>query len=229
MRIDFYTAFQVTKLASTVIVAIFGLCLFALAVPHDDVLRNYRACRKFLGTAYWIFASMNFLGYFFRHCFPNIDHSYVNAHLTLIVASYQTIFLPRALVTLINADCLDRKKIRLSLILVSMLSFLSIASFFSPFPDWLTTVIFLIFLAYYSWQLVTSTRLIIAESRSAGERMDDYFSNPGTLHIGWIRIMGIISNSCGVLSLLMVLVRSWGVAFFVLLYISVAYVILAIK
>jgi AraC-like DNA-binding protein len=229
MNINFYDAFRVTKLASTAIVSIFGFCLFFLTVPRDEVLHNYRVCRKLLGAAYWIFAGINILGYFLRHYYPHISHSYVNGHLTLIAASYQALFLPLALVTLINADYLDRKKIRLGVIPISLLSFLSISFFFLTVPDWLVKTVFWGFLSYYVWQLVTSIRLIITESRAAGKMMDDYFSSRKTLNIGWMRSMGIISNSCGVIALLMILIRSWVVAFLVLLYISTIYTILAVE
>lgn len=229
MSIDYYAAFQATKLASTAIVSVFGFCLFFLAVPRDDALRNYRTCRKLLGTAYWIFAAINFFGYFLRRYYPYIAHGFVNAHLTLIVASYETLLLPMALVTLVNSDWLDRRKTVLDLLLVSSLSFLSVASLLSPFPGWASEAVFAAFLSYYIWQLITSTRLILAESRSSRKRIDDYFSNRGPLHLGWVGIMGLISNSCGVLSLLMILVQSWLVAFLVLLYISVAYAVLAVK
>lgn len=228
MEYFFCKAYYSINIGFAIICAVFSLLFLVLSVPDDRRLRDYRTCRKILAVAYFVFAFFSFIE-FLNERRSILPDQRITLCMTLIVASFETLFMPVSLVTIVNTDYLDRRRLGLELIPISLLSALLLVGLFLPLPTAAIEASFIIFGLYFTTQLIRAFLLLARQSHWARERLDNYFSGREEEHIAWVRRIGCVSIASGPLILLAELFPSWFLSFFVAVFSALAFTYVAIR
>jgi len=120
---------------------------------------------------------------------------------TLITAVSQCFTLTFALVLLINASYVTRKRIFHELIPIATLSAVLLTLFFIAPPPVLEISIY-IFIIFYIYLLIKYTWIFVITYRNALRKLDNFFSGQEALRLRWINVSFFAALSIGVIALL---------------------------
>jgi AraC-like DNA-binding protein len=183
LQIDFYF---LTSLLSAVIVLAMGICLFAVSMPSDAALRNYRLSRRMLGVAYIFLAAFHFAGVF-------IDD---DIHLSTVLAPLQALMFTFALIVLINNSFVTARRLVIQLVIISVMAALNFvcSRLLSEPPVWLSCLLYAIYPCLYIYYVWIFSR----EYRRYKRRSDNFYAGNEHKRLQWIVRVFIMASIVGV-------------------------------
>lgn len=194
--------YVVANMSFGIAAAILALLFLFLSVPKSEVLSNYRTCRKYMAAAYFLMAVFSELEFFMRANFEN-GGTDISLLFTLMNSSFQALLLPIALITLINADYLKRRLVRVELLVVSLFTIFMLATFLCKAPVLIQNIIFFFFIGYYLFQIGRGFWWIRSQSCLSEIRMNNFFSGQESKHLLWVKKTSYLLFLLGIMSLLL--------------------------
>jgi AraC-like DNA-binding protein len=163
-----------------------GICLFAVSMPSDAALRNYRLSRRLLGAAYIFLAAFHFAGVF-------IDD---DIHLSTVLAPLQALMFTFALIVLINNRFVTARRLVIQLVIISVMAALAIANsgLWSEPVAWLSYLMHAIYpclYIYYVW-------IFCREYRRYKRRSDNFYAGNEHKRLQWIVRVFVMASVVGV-------------------------------
>lgn len=218
-----FTAYQIVSSVSAVMILVMGVSLWGYSVPADPELRNYRISRRFLAVAYTVLALVGLWDTFTEH--PRGDQLHV-MFVTLSAASYQAFLFTYAMITLLDARFMTRRRVVTQVTLITGISStLALCLFFvtGGMFMWL----FYAALVLYALQLVYYVWLFLREFRAYRGAMDAHFPEDEQ-RLSWVRNSFFMATGVGVAAIVSLFVGNLEYMVFEIAY-TLFYIYFAVK
>lgn len=201
-----------------------GILLFAVSVPRDPGLKNYRISRWFLTGAYIILSGFGWVEIFGE---DDMGEPTVVMAFTLIAASYQAMLFTFSILTLINVGYMTRRVVLKNIIPVTILSGV-LLTFLFAMPQQAFYVAFYAMAGLYCLQIVYYIVLFRGEYRKYRWRFDNFFSGDEYRRLIWIRNAFYMAACVGGIALVSLFVNILLYAVFTAAY-TLFYIYFAVK
>lgn len=195
--------YTLTTLLSSTVTLVMGILLFAVSVPRDPGLKNYRISRWFLTGAYIILSGFGWLEIFGEN---DMGEPTIVMVFTLIAASYQAMLFTFSTLTLINVGYMTRRVVLRNIIPVTILAVVLLTFLFSM-PQQPFYVAFYVMAGLYCLQIVYYIVLFRGEYRKYRWRFDNFFSGDEYRRLIWIRNAFYMAACVGVIAVVSLFVN----------------------
>ena len=165
---------------------ILGLFLFLFSIPKSLELKPYQLSRKVLAIAYLAMGVLNVLGAVASGSQLG-ENAFMMANLTLIVASCQAYPFTFAIIILIDPTFASHRWNKWQWCFITTGCAGVISGFFLDMLVW-KNIVFILFLAFYIYQLVFYTWLFLKKKKSYISRVENYFSDNEIHWLKWIDV-----------------------------------------
>lgn len=209
-----------------VITFVFGILFLFMTIPNKKEFHNYHICRKLLALAYFIMGGLNLVELFINQ---DINDSFVNRFVTVIISLFQAFLFTYALITLFNTQYLTRTRMIRELFPVAILTIFCSLALAIHLPTIVLNTIFYTGIAYYVFQLIYYTVLFNRQYILYQNKLSDYFSEKESLRLRWTRFSFFAALSIGVIALTSLFLGSPLVAVLFLLIFTFFYIYFGIK
>ena len=178
---------------------ILGLFLFLFFIPKSLELKPYLLSRKVLAIAYLAMGVLNVLGAAASGKQLG-ENAFMMANLTLIVASCQAHPFTFAIITLIDPAFVSHRWNKWQWCFITLGCTGVITGFFLNLLVW-QYIIFILFLTFYTYQLIHYTWLFLKKKKSYINKVEKYFSGYEIYLLKWIDIAFFSALSIGISAL----------------------------
>ena len=206
---------------------ILGLFLFLFSIPKSLELKPYLLSRKVLAIAYLAMGVLNVLGAAASGKQLG-ENAFMMANLTLIVASCQAHPFTFAIITLIDPDFVSHRWNKWQWCFITAGCTGVITGFFLDLLAW-QYIVFILFLAFYIYQLIHYTWLFIKKKKSYINKVENYFSGYEIYLLKWIDIAFFSALSIGISALFTAVFPSIWFSIILCLICCAFYLFFAIK
>ena len=183
-----------------------GGCFLFIPVPDNPLLGSYRKARMMMACAYLFFAAVNGVEYACRQA-GSSDALLLTQTVTLAIAFSQAFLFTYTLISLLNAQWMERRRSCREPALVLAFVVAVFAAYFA-LPAAVARIVFYALTGLYSVQLIRYTRLFIANHRYFKQKMYNFFADGQERHLRWVVFSFCAALSIGALALLSALFMS---------------------
>jgi AraC-like DNA-binding protein len=187
------------------VLLIAGGCFLFILVPDNPLLGSYRKARMMMACAYFFFAAVNGVEYVCRQA--ESDTLLLTQMVTLAIAFSQAFLFTWALISLLNAQWMERRRSNREPALVLTFVMAVFAAYFA-LPAAVARIAFYALIGLYLVQLIRYTRLFIANHRYFKQKMYNFFADGQERHLRWVVFSFCAALGIGALALLSALFMS---------------------
>jgi len=188
-----------------------GIVLLVIPIPASKGMKSYKVSLKILSVAYLTIASLNFIQLFFESVEKNPEYF---GFLNLLISSLQTVLFSFTLITLLNPQFINRKKIIFNLLPILFFTVIFII-FYLIYGDCVlnsifqistcntlpTLIIRFLFFVFFVSQIVYYSYLFIQAVKYYKNQLNHYFSETTHLQLHWVKYAFISALVIGLLAL----------------------------
>jgi AraC-like DNA-binding protein len=199
-----------------------------LAIRPNGAIRNYRLSLYFMAASYAALAFGTLAEALFREAVMASGMT-LNVYLRMISSSYVIVMFRPAMICIVNAEYLKRRKVVIQCLPTTILSVAILAAVSGLLPKSLETPIFWVFRFYYAFLLLRASILFQGYTRLIKERIDNYYAGQKDSYLTWIRQIAYLWISIALFAFFCFLLPSPKLMLALSIYAALAFVISGIR